>query len=305
MPFPDIAALNKRFGAAGRIAFRAGAGGLPVAALAGPYGSCEIALQGAHVLDYRPIGHAPVLFLSRKAVFAPGKPVRGGIPICWPWFGKDWPAGQEGTMHGFARRLPWTVQSAEYSAQVTEIRLCLHDDEHTRACWPHAFHLCLRVILDTSLRLELTTRNRDKVPFSITEAMHTYLRVREISQTTVLGLDGVRFFDAMAGQEHPAQKGAVHFHAETDRVYHDANPEIVVNDAGLGRQLTLTKRNSHTTVVWNPWIEKSRRLGDFGEDEYLQMVCVETANAMQAAVKLQPGEEHTMALALRAELRTA
>jgi len=303
MSFPDLTLLSKRFGAAGRIAFRSGEGGLPVVVLAGPQGACEVALYGGQVLSYRPLGQAPALFVSRKSVFEVGKPVRGGIPVCWPWFGAH-PQDKTQPMHGFARLMPWTLLTAEYSAQLTDIKLGLCDNEATRARWPHAFDLTLRVMLDATLRVELTTRNHGKAPFTFSEALHTYLRVRDVSRVTVSGLDGVRFLDTLTGQEHAAQKGAVHIHGETDRIYHDAgaNP-CTVDDAGLGRQMVITKRGSRSTVVWNPWIEKAHRLADFGDDEYPQMLCVETANTPQAAVTLPAGEEHTLGFSLRAEMK--
>ncbi len=303
MSFPDVTQLNKRFGAAGRIAFRAGAGGMPIAALAGPHGACEVSLYGAHVLGYKPLGHAPVLFVSRKAVYEAGKPIRGGIPVCWPWFGPH-PQDKNKPAHGFARLQTWSLLTAEYSAQMTDIKLGLCDNEATRALWPHPFDLTLRVILDTTLHVELTTRNRDKSPIVLSEALHTYLLVRDAAHTSVIGLDGVSYYDSLTGQEHAAQKGELHIHGEIDRVYQDTNSECSVDDPGLGRQIVVAKRNSHSTVVWNPGIEKSKRMGDFDANEYPQMLCVETANARQAAITLPPGETHTMALNLRADLKT-
>ncbi len=304
MSLPDITQLNKRFGAADRIAFRAGPGGLPMAALAGPHGSCEVSLYGAHVLAYKPAGQMPVLFVSRKAVYEAGKPIRGGIPVCWPWFGPH-PTARSKPAHGFARLLMWSVLTAEYSSQMTDIKLGLTDSEYTRSIWPHTFDLTLRVVLDTTLRVELTTANRDKEPMTITEALHTYLQVRDVAQVSVGGLDGVPYYDSLTDRKHAAQKGNIHIHGETDRVYHDTGSACFVDDPGLGRQIVVAKRNSHSTVVWNPWIEKSRRLPDFGADEYPRMLCVETANAMQAALTLPPGETHTLALSLRAEMKTA
>ena len=303
MSFPDLIQLNKRFGAAGRIAFRAGAGGMPIAALAGPHGSCEVSLYGGQVLGYKPLGHAPMLFVSRKAVYESGKPLRGGIPVCWPWFGPH-PQEKGKPAHGFARLQTWSLLTAEYSAQLTDIKLGLCDNESTLSLWPHPFDLTLRISLDTNLRVELTTRNRDKAPITISEALHTYLRVRDVAHASVIGLDGVRYYDSLTGQEHAAAKGAVHIHGEVDRVYHDTNPECIVDDPGLGRQIVVAKRNSHSTVVWNPWIEKAKRMADFGAEEYPQMLCVETANAREATLTLPPGEVHTMALSLRADLKT-
>ena len=303
MPLPDIAQLNKRFGSAGRIVFRAGAGGLPVVALAGSHGSCEVSLYGGHVLGYKPLGHAPVLFMSRQSCYEEGKPIRGGIPVCWPWFGAH-PTQPAQPAHGFARLQMWSVLAAEYSAQMTDIKLGLCDNEATRALWPQAFDLTLRVILDSTLRVELTTRNRDKKPLTFSEALHTYLRVRDVAQTSVSGLEGVPYYDSLTQQEHAGVQDTVQFHEETDRVYQDANAECSVDDAGLGRQIVVGKRNSHSTVVWNPWIEKAKRMPDFGDDEYPQMLCVETANCRQATLTLPPGEMHTMALSLRADLKT-
>ena len=299
----DVALLNKRFGATGRIAFRSGSGGFPIAALAGPHGACEVSLYGGQVLGYKPLGHTPVLFVSRKAVYAAGKPIRGGIPVCWPWFGPH-PHDKHKPAHGFARLQMWSLLTAEYSSQMTDIKLGLCDNEYTRSLWPHAFDLTLRVILDTTLRLELTTRNRDKSPITLSEALHTYLLVRDVAHTSVIGLEGLRYCDSLNEQEHTAPNGALHIHSEVDRVYHDTNTECSLDDPGLGRQIVVAKRNSHSTVVWNPWIERAKHISDLGSDEYLQMLCIETANARQATLTLPPGEIHTMALSLRADLKT-
>jgi D-hexose-6-phosphate mutarotase len=302
MSLPDLNRLNKHFGAAGRIAVRAGNGGLPVVTLAGPHGACEVSLYGGQVLSYKPQGHAPVLFVSRKASYEAGKPIRGGIPVCWPWFGPHTDRGKPA--HGFARLRTWTLQTAEYSAQMTDVKLGLCDDEHTRTLWPHAFELTLRVVLDATLRVELTVHNRDKTSVMVSEALHTYLRVRDVSRVSVYGLEGVRYFDALTGREHPAQKAPIAIAGETDRIYHDTGAECRVDDPGLGRQIVVAKRNSHATVVWNPWCEKAKRLPDFGADEYPQMLCVETANCHAAAMTLPPGEVHTMSLSLRADLKS-
>jgi D-hexose-6-phosphate mutarotase len=303
MVLPDVSLLQKQFGAAGRIGFRAGAGGLPVAVLAGTHGACEVSLYGGQVLRYKPLGHAPVLFVSRQARFEPGQAIRGGIPVCWPWFGAH-PSQAQMPAHGFARLLGWSVLAVEYSAQETELKLGLHDSAATRVWWPHAFALALRVVLGKSLRVELTTCNSDRQPVTITEALHSYLLVRDVSQVALLGLEEARHFDALTGREQAAQAQPVTIHGEVDRIYTDRARECRVDDAGLGRQIVLSKRNSHSTVVWNPWEAKARRLADLGEGEYRQMLCVETANAREAALTLPPGEEHTLALNLQVELKT-
>lgn len=302
MEWPDVNVLQKRFGAAGRLAFRVGEGGLPVAVLASPHGSCEVSLYGGQVLRYKPLGHAPVLFVSRQAVYERGRAIRGGIPVCWPWFGAH-PEDPQRPSHGFARLIPWALRAAEYGAQETEITLAVEDDEQTRGWWPNPFALSLRVVLGPYLRLELTTRNTGGAPFTITEALHTYLQVRDVAQVRVAGLEEAPYYDLCDGRSHPAAPLPVTFTGEVDRVYADAAPSCRVEDAGLGRRIVVSKRNSRATVVWNPGEEKARRMPDLGEGAFRQMLCVETANARDAALALRPGEEHTLAMGLQVELQ--
>ncbi len=299
MNFPDIAILNRRFGAPGRIAFRSGQAGLPIVALVNPYGSCEVSLYGGHVLDYRPTGHLPVLFTSKQAVYEPGKPIRGGIPVCWPWFGPCQDKAQP--QHGFARTLQWGLQATEYTADVTELRLTLSDSEQTRRTWPYAFDLTLRIWLDQSLNLALTTVNRDTRSFTLTQAFHPYFRVRQIMDATVHGLDNAPYSDLVTGLT-ATQKGLVNIRSETDRVYTPAELACVLHDPAIGRAIALTYSGAKRLVIWNPWIDKARTLSDFGDDEYTRMLCIEPANTADDAVTLAPGEQHTLSLAIQARL---
>jgi glucose-6-phosphate 1-epimerase len=299
MNFPDIALLNQRFGAPGRIAFRTGEAGLPVVSLVNPYGSCEVSLYGAHVLDYRPTGHVPVLFLSKQSAYEPGKPIRGGIPLCWPWFGPN--PDKTLPLHGFARILQWDLASTEYSSDVTDLRLTLRDSELTRRYWPYAFELTLRVWLDQRLNIALTTANRDAQPFTLTQAFHPYFRVRQITDVSVLGLDHAPYTDRLSGQT-ATQEGALLIRSETDRLYAPAAPECVLHDPGVGRAIALAYTGAKRLVVWNPWIDKARAMPDFGDDEYARMLCLEPANTGDAALTLAPGEKHTLALAVQATL---
>lgn len=299
MNTPDIDTLNRRFGAPGRIAFRTGNMGLPILALVNPYGSCELSLYGGHVLDYRPTGHLPVFFLSKASRFEPGQPIRGGIPVCWPWFGPAPEATQP--LHGFARLMQWDLQATEYSSDMTEVRLSLSDSEHTRRFWPHAFELTLRVWLDQRLNLALTTVNRDTCPFTITQAFHPYFRVRQIMDVNVRGLDHSSYRDLLTHQTG-TQEGFLNIRAETDRIYTPPAPECVLHDPGIGRALALAYTGAKRLVVWNPWIDKARAMPDFGDDEYTRMICIEPANADGDDVTLEPGARHTLSLAVQAIL---
>ena len=226
MNFPDLDILNRRFGAAGRIAFRTAQSGLPVASLVNRHGACEVSLYGGHVLAYRPAGHSPVLFVSQRSNFEPGKPIRGGIPLCWPWFGPN-PDDSTKPLHGFARILQWDLAATEYSNDVTELRLSLSDSEFTRRAWPHAFALSLRIWLDERLNLELTTENRDAQPFTFTQAFHPYLLVRDILDVTVHGLDGAAFLDRLDGHVE-THTGPLVIRAETDNLFSPPEPKVAL-----------------------------------------------------------------------------
>lgn len=299
MNYPDIAILNTRFGAAGHIAFRSGEAGLPIASLANRYGSCEVSLYGGHVLSYRPTGHGPVLFLSKKSYCEPGKAIRGGVPVCWPWFG---PASDKTLpTHGFARICQWDLRGTEYSDESTEIRLALSDSELTRRIWPFAFELTLAIRLDQRLNLSLTTVNRDSKPFVLTTGFHPYFRVRNIMDVTVRGLDGAPFVNRLTGQTG-TQEGPLNIRSETDRIFTPAQAECALLDAGLNRAIAMVFEGTRNLVVWNPWIDKARAMADFGDDEYTRTLCLEPAVTSTAAVTLAPGGRHTLSAAIQATL---
>ena len=299
MNYPDIDILNKRFGAPGRIAFRSGQAGLPIIALVNSVGSCEVSLYGAHVLGYRPMGHAPVLFISKESLFEPGKPIRGGIPVCWPWFGPA--ADKTLPMHGFARITQWDLRSTEYSSDVTEVCLSLTDSEATRRLWPYAFEANLRVWLDKCLNLALTTVNHDTRPFTLKQAYHPYFSVRQIMDVTVQGLDQATYRDMLDNQTG-THEGLLNIRSETDRVYAPHVPECVLHDPGLGRTVAVVYSGAKRLVVWNPWINKARAMPDFGDDEYTRMICLEPANTDGDEVTLEPGARHTLTMSIQASL---
>jgi glucose-6-phosphate 1-epimerase len=295
----ELASLNQRFGLDGRLEFRAGPGGMPHASLrAGQY-ACEIALHGAHVLQYGAEGQPPVLWVSRQAVFAPGKAVRGGIPVCWPWFGPH-PGDSAMPSHGFARTTLWEALGSGESEEGLWLRLGLRSDESTLALWPHEFALELTVTVGRRLDVELSAHNPGATPFSCGGALHSYFAVGDVTQVRVEGLDQARYLDQLTGQEH-TQHGPVTIGGEVDRVYFDAGPSCAIVDPVHGRRLLVAKAGSGTTVVWNPWQEKARRLADFADDEYGEMLCVETALALSDSVTVGPGASHTLRATIWAE----
>lgn len=260
-----------------------------------PLAQAQVALQGGQVLHWQPNGHAPVLWQSSRAHAQIGRSVRGGIPICWPWFGPG-AAGQ--AAHGFARTRNWQVQGVTASANGVQLRLALRDDASTRAIWNHAFDLDLVVHIGQTLELFLNTHNRSAAPMHITQALHSYFACADITQTQVLGLEATPYADKVHAARPDMQHGPVRFVGETDRVYGPTTADCLIEDPGLGRRLRVAKSGSRSTVVWNPWQDKAGALGDMAACEYRQMLCVETANAGDDAVQLAPGEHHTLGLRL-------
>ena len=287
----EFAALNENFGMISTLEIL-DLGGVPVLRISTPHASARIAMQGAQVLEWQPAGHTPVLWLSHAATYQQGRGVRGGIPVCWPWFG----AG-EGTLpaHGFVRTRMWQLRETSWKGEQLFVRLGIHDDAETRAIWDHAFDLELRVTISRTLRLQLVTRNKGDRPFTITEALHTYFRVGDIQRTHIDGLDGAEYLDKTNGFSRHRQHGAIEIHGETDRIYIDTQASCVIHDPGHDRRILIDKSGSHSTVIWNPWVEKARGFADMKPEEYREMVCVETCNAADDSITVEPGDQYVLA----------
>lgn len=298
----DVAELNRRFRSIDDVTFTGGPGELgPVAEIANRHATATVALHGAHVMAFRPHGHGPVLWVSVKSAFRPDKAIRGGIPVCWPWFG-DHPTDPRKPPHGFVRAAPWDVVAAEPGGEgATQIRFRIADDERTYALWPHRFELELVVSVGTALRVDLVIRNTGDAPFTSGGALHSYFGVGNVEDVGIHGLDGRTYINKVDRLERKVQHGAVRIGAETDRVYLDTTSECVIEDPGQRRRIRIAKKGSRSTVVWNPWREKAASMSDFGADEYTRMVCVETANAADNVVSIPPSAEHVLATCISVE----
>ena len=291
----DIQALNDQFAIGRHVEFSAGPGDLPVAEIRNGYAASTVALQGAHVATYQPHDQAPALFVSRAAIYRAGKSIRGGIPVCWPWFAQH-PTDPAKPMHGFARAAMWHVLGTAVIDGATQLRLGLGDDDGTQAIWPHAFALELVVTVGGRLDVELIARNTGDEPFRCGGALHTYFQVGDARQVAIHGLDGCAYVDKVDAGRQKLQRGPVTIASEVDRIYLDTTADCVIDDPRLGRRIRVAKSGSRTTVVWNPWAEKARAIADFQPEEYLEMVCVETANANTAGdeIVVAPGGEHRL-----------
>ena len=293
--------LNALFALGNHISFEEGPGGFILAQLKTHHGSATVSLNGGHVMRYQPKDEAPVLWMSSESNFEKGKAIRGGIPLCWPWFG---PHAGDATKpsHGFARISEWTVYATRLiDEEVVQVRLALDSSESTHFFWPHDFSLQLIVTLSDKLDVMLRIRNTGESAFSMGGALHSYFTVSHIDSVRVLGLEDTVYVDQLASEKRRTQHGPIFFAAETDNIYLNTPAPITLEDPGLQRRILISKTGSRSTVVWNPWIEKSHRMADFGNDEYLGMVCIETANAVEDQVYLEPGESHRLGTTIWAE----
>jgi glucose-6-phosphate 1-epimerase len=271
-----------------------GEGGLPLVRVRAPGGAAEVYLHGAHVTAWTPAGQAPVIWMSRRSLFEPGRAIRGGVPICFPWFGP----GRSGDMspaHGFARVADWTLAEAQEDGDAVVMTLRLTDGDVAGLpgveLWPHRFEALYRITVGAELGLELSVRNTGAEAISFEEALHTYLSVSDIHEVQVDGLDGATYVDKTSGGALVRQEGPVVFTGETDRVYR-TTADVEVRDGA--RTIVVARSTSANTVVWNPWIAKAAAMADFGDDEWPTMVCVETANVADEAVVLAAGDSHAV-----------
>ena len=286
--------LNQRFAISNHVQFKEIADGIIIAEVSNQHANSNIMLQGAHVATWQPRGQEPVIWLSPYAKFVPGKSIRGGVPVCWPWFG---PHASDAKLpgHGFARTVPWEVLETKVLPDgTTFLRFGLIESEATRAQWPHPSSAQIEITIGKTLSIALVTQNNSQNSFVLGEALHTYFSISDVAQMKIRGLESCDYLDKVGEPARRTQQGAIVIESEVDRVYVDTEADCVIEDAGLKRAIRIDKSGSRSTVVWNPWTEKANKMGDFGEHGYRGMVCVESVNAFDNLVTVKPGETHRL-----------
>lgn len=272
-----------------------GDAGLPMLLVENRQARAVIALQGAHVMSFQPKGQREMLWISPKTLFESGKPIRGGIPLCLPWFG---PHSEDKTwLHGFARTRPWTLVGSDTLADgATRLVLELSGDATLCALWPHDFLFHLEIVVGKTLRLEMTVENRGQAPAPLAFAFHTYFAVPDVAQAVISGLEGTSFIDKTDNLARKTQQGDVTISAMTDRVYLDvpAKQRIKSEDGAI-----TIESPSRCAIVWNAW-HNDKNIGDIGEGNHVGYVCVERGDVADHAVTLAPGAPYRcwMVLAL-------
>jgi glucose-6-phosphate 1-epimerase len=293
-----IAELDRRFGIPGVAKVVEGNGGLPEVRITSPQAGGEMYLHGAHVTSWKPSGREEVLFVSSRSHWEDGRAIRGGVPVCFPWFG-DKADDPNAPAHGFARTRAWQLESIGQGVDAVTVSMVTESNENTKRWWPADFRLVHRATFGRELSLELVLTNTGAGLLRFEEALHTYHRVGDVQKVRVRGLDGVRYLDKTDRHREKTQHNDIVITTETDRVYLNTEHEMQLEDPVLRRRVRVAKENSRTSVVWNPWVEKAHAFSDLGDDEWKQMVCIETSNVSDFAVDLAPGHQHIMKAIIR------
>jgi glucose-6-phosphate 1-epimerase len=262
----------------------------------------KIYLQGAHLISFVVNEKKDIIWLSPQANFQAGVAIRGGVPICWPWFGKH--SEQENLpQHGFARTSVFEVLDiCELINGEIKIILRLSDCPQTRAIWPYEFNLDVCFVIGKSLSIELKTTNNSAQTFEISEAIHSYFKIDNIAQTTLSGLDGCLYLDQL-DETNKRQIGNLAISQETDNIYTTSESALIISDLVNNNKLLLKQHNCNSTVVWNPWVSKSAMMVDFPDQGYLNMLCVEAAN-ISPCVQVCSGASHTISQAIQLSYST-
>jgi glucose-6-phosphate 1-epimerase len=299
IPAVDLQKLNDRFAIPGVAQVVPGNEGQPKIRITSVAASAEIYLHGAHLTSWIPAGAEEVIFLSSKARFQEGKAIRGGVPICFPWFNAKFD-DPKAPSHGLVRTKTWELESITHEGNAIAVALSTSHDEATQKWWPHDFRAVQRITISTRLQMELSVTNTGAAPFTFQEALHTYYRVGNVRHVRLVGLDDVSYLDNTEGNIEKIQYGDNTFDQRIDNAYINTKTELELTDPSLNRRILIGKQHSHNTVVWNPWAELANGMADLG-DEWPHFLCVEAANIRANAPILQPREQHTMTANIRLE----
>jgi len=305
----DVVELKEKFAIPGVLAFEKTASGLVAARVTTPAAEATIYLHGAHLTHWKPAGEAPAIFVSQRAEFVAGKPIRGGVPVIFPWFGERHD-GKSGPMHGFARISEWELAFAAMTGDELHLAFTLAPDEQSRALGFDHFRLSYRVTIGRTLTLQLTVANDSGsggareasieakamgAPLVFEEALHTYYAVANAQKVSIDGLGGTTYLDKVDGMKRKVQPaGTLKLEGRIDRPYLNTEATCVLHDEAGGRRIVVAKKGSASTVVWNPWKELTATMTDMEPDAWLHMTCIETANVGEDSLTLAPGEHHSM-----------
>ncbi|TWC39487.1 glucose-6-phosphate 1-epimerase [Pseudomonas sp. SJZ079] len=270
-----------------------------------------VAQQGAQVLSYQQHGQPALIWLSEQASYKKGQSLRGGVPVCWPWFGdlarNPQPVQtmyQSGRMivpaHGLVRGADWQLLGVENEGDGVRMDFAFIEPDNGLPGWP-GVSLNLSIRLNQHLQISLTSHNQGSAPAAISQALHSYFAVSDVRQVEVEGLGGSRYIETLEDWQERWQDGNLRISGETDRIYLGLPAELSILDPGWQRRIHLQTSGSRSAVLWNPWVDKAKRLSQFAEDAWQGMLCIESANVLDDALTLAPGEQHSLSMTLWSE----
>lgn len=295
----DLKTLSEKFAIPGVFTLSENEHGLTRGIVTLPSCTAEFYLQGAHLTQWQPAGREPVLFLSERSAFVPGKAIRGGVPIIFPWFGPRTPTSSssrtDGPSHGFARTANWQLASATVNGDNFNLELTLSPDEVSRNLGYDDFKLTYTLTIGAELSLQFKVENNGDNPLHFEEALHTYFQIADTKQISIAGLADTEYLDKTDNFKRKRQaESLLVLSGETDRPYVNTEATLTLADPLLKRTIAVSKKHSRTTVVWNPWSELTAKLADMSPDGWTRMVCIESANAGENAITLAPGGAHIL-----------
>ena len=293
MTSPDIAALNTRFGRENNLQFSAGEAGMTKVDITCNDARLELYLQGAQITRYQPIAAIEVLWMSDTASYHPAKALRGGIPLCWPWFGAN-TENSDRPQHGYARTSEFGVVSTLANAQATSIVLTLDPAQAPYPDWQNKVGLEFEIRLTDALWMEMRSHNLSDSPLTLSNALHSYFSISSRSQLSIPAVTGLTYLDKLQNYMPQFQSPAISINAEVDRVYQAPPETIDLLDSGKGINTSIRSWGNNNLVIWNPGQQKALLMADFDDDGYEQMICIEPANALEQSISLQPGECHRL-----------
>jgi len=265
------------------------------------FADAQICLYGAQIISYTLKNKVDILWLSPTSFFTEGKAIRGGIPVCFPWFGPH-PSDQTKPQHGFGRILNWElVETRLTSEDETEVKLRLRSSPATKSYWPFDFLAEMTFTIGKTLTIKLKITNQSDLPFEYSCALHTYLRVTEIGDCSILGLQDCSYQDDSGEIQHIQKEEKLIIDQEVDRNYLYTAGPYILTDPNLNRSIRIHKTGSQVTTVWNPGPDKCQALKDMPDDGYQNFVCIEAVNTLSNTINLAPGEAHETSTTLELE----
>jgi len=297
----EINELNDKFSIKGEVKFERMENDLVFCSVSNNFADARICLYGAHVTSFKPQNSQEILWMSPKSSFEVGKPIRGGIPVCFPWFGPH-QSDSEKPQHGFARLMYWEVaETSSMPGGETRVRLQLCSSEMTKAFWPYDFCAELTVVVGQTLSINLNIINKSSESIEYTCALHTYYNLSSIENSTITGLQGANYHSQLEPGAFIQELPEIKIQKAETRHYHNTEATCIIKDSIFGRNIQVAKAGSKITTVWNPGKETCAQIGDLPDDAYLTFVCVEAVNAFDNVISLAPNESHTTSVMIGLE----